>query len=174
MAAITAEKTGATRKVAFHGLYVIIPAFVLLAVIVMAAVLYPHLPAQVAYHFNGDTPDRWISRTALTATIIVLQVVLALLGLALVFLAVVSSRQMEESPLLKKVLFVMGNIVAIPQLILGFATADISLYNAYQIRLFPVWIFALIVMVLGAALLAVFFLQARRQTRQPSGKNPQE
>ena len=52
----------------------------------------------------------------------------------------------------------MGNMVALPQIILGFAMLDIFLYNAYQIDILPLWIFALIVLVLGGIILGVFFI----------------
>jgi len=53
----------------------------------------------------------------------------------------------------------MGNMVALPQLVLTFAMLAIFSYNSYGIYLMPLWIFALIVMGLGGIILgAVFFL----------------
>jgi hypothetical protein len=42
---------------------------------------------------------------------------------------------------------------------------DIFSYNSYQIHLIPLWVFALIVMVLGGIILGVIFLQAIRRIR---------
>ena len=68
----------------------------------------------------------------------------------------------------------MGNIIALPQIILTFAMLDIFLYNAYQIRLIPLWIFTLIIMVLGMVVLGTFFFQTARQSRRQRPKIPQE
>jgi hypothetical protein len=67
----------------------------------------------------------------------------------------------------------MGNIIALPQLIILFAMLDILGYNAYQIHILPMWLF--LVVILGLAtialvVLAVFiFLRARRAMK---GENP--
>jgi hypothetical protein len=53
-------------------------------------------------------------------------------------------------------------MVALPQIILGFAMLDIFSYNSYQIHLMPLWIFALIVMGLGGMALGIFFILAIR------------
>jgi hypothetical protein len=56
----------------------------------------------------------------------------------------------------------MGNMVALPQIVLGFAMVDIFVYNAYQIHLPPLWIFAVIFMVGGGIAIGVVFVRAIR------------
>ena len=79
-----------------------------------------------------------------------------------------------ENTQIRKVLSIMGNMVALPQIILTFAMLDIFFYNAYRIHLIPLWIFALIVMVLGSIFLGVFFIQAIKQSYGQTGKSLQE
>jgi hypothetical protein len=79
-----------------------------------------------------------------------------------------------ENATMRKLLPVMGNMAALPQLILTFAMLDVFLYNAYQIRLIPLWIFTIIVMVLGAVVLGVFFARTMRQSRRQRLKDHQE
>jgi hypothetical protein len=69
---------------------------------------------------------------------------------------------------IKRMLALMGNMLALPQIILGFATLQIFSYNCYQIYLMPLWTFALMVMGVGAVILAVFFTMAIRQIRRGS------
>ncbi len=57
----------------------------------------------------------------------------------------------------------MGNMVALPQIILCFAMLDIFSYNSYQIHIMPLWVFALIIMGLGGIILGVFFIRAIQQ-----------
>ncbi len=57
----------------------------------------------------------------------------------------------------------MGNMMALPQLILFFTVFSIFSYNAYEIKIMPIWLVALIVLGLGSILLAIFFARAVRQ-----------
>ncbi|MBA7647736.1 hypothetical protein ES703_55515 [subsurface metagenome] len=108
-----------------------------------------------------------MSRGATIAWMLIPQFFLALLATAIVWGTTKFSirfRQAESSGI-KKVLSIMGNMVALPQIILCFAMLDIFSYNSYQIHLIPLWVFALIVMVLGGIILGVIFLQAIRRIR---------
>jgi hypothetical protein len=71
-----------------------------------------------------------------------------------------------ESRAMHQALLVMGNMVALPQIILTFTMLDIFLYNAYQIRLIPVWVVAVIVMVLGGVVLGLLFIRLIRESRR--------
>jgi hypothetical protein len=103
------------------------------------------------------------------------QVFFTLLAFIVVRVVMTSGRywQVDNSPLLK-ILPVMGNMLGLPQLILTFTMLNIFLYNAYEIRLIPVWVFAIIVMVLGVAVLGLFFIQIIRQARRNRSKIPRE
>jgi ABC-type polysaccharide/polyol phosphate export permease len=74
----------------------------------------------------------------------------------------------EDTPI-NRMILVMGNMIALIQVILVFAAIDIFLYNVYEIKLIPLWIFALIVMALGGLVLGFLFVQTIRQySRQHS------
>jgi hypothetical protein len=94
---------------------------------------------------------------------------LSLVSVALVWVMTrVASRfwQVGESRVnLETIVLLMGNMIALPQIILAFAMADIFVYNAYQIHLPPLWVFAIIVMVLGGVVIGVVFVRAMRQAR---------
>jgi len=67
----------------------------------------------------------------------------------------------------------MGNILALPQLIILFAMLDILSYNSYQTHILPMWLFLIVVLGLATAgLLALgifIYLRAKRAMR---GENP--
>ena len=153
-----------------------LPAAILLLSIILAASFYGLMPSEVAYHFEDGTPDRWMSRSSITGWLVVPQFVLVLVALAVTSgITTLSTRFLQgESTPMKKVLPIMGNMVALPQIILAFAMLDIFLYNAYRIHLIPLWVFALIVIVLGSIILGIFFVQALRQFRGLPGKSLQE
>jgi len=64
------------------------------------------------------------------------------------------------------IISLMGNMIGLPQLILCFAILDIFSYNAYQIRLIPLWAFSLIVMGIGAVVLGLVFVSALRRANR--------
>jgi hypothetical protein len=71
-----------------------------------------------------------------------------------------------ESTITRKILPIMGNLIALPQTILTFTLVQVFLYNAYHIQLIPVWVFALIILIAGAIFLGVVFVQSIRQARR--------
>ena len=123
---------------------------------------------------NGQEDDKvW---GAFTAWMLVPQFAFAALGAVITGGVTVLSRRFRlvESAPVRKLLIIMGNMVALPQVVLLFAMLDIFLYNAYQIRLIPIWAFALIVMAGGGAVLGVLLIQALRQSQKTPGKTLQE
>jgi hypothetical protein len=125
------------------------------------------MPEQVAYHFQDSSADKWLSRSALITWIIIPQVFFTLLAFILVRVVLLGARYWPvENTLMKNILPAMGNMVALPQVILTFTLLDIILYNAYHIKLIPVWVFALIIMISSGIVLGVFFIKAIRQARR--------
>jgi uncharacterized membrane protein len=164
------------KNISFRWTHIVLPAAILIISVIMAASFYGLLPVEVAYHFENGAPDGWMSRGAIIAWLVIPQLVLFLIALAIVAAATILSTraQLIENTPVKKVLPIMGNMVALPQIVLAFAMLDIFLYNAYQIQLMPVWIIALIILVLGGIILGIFFIQALRQFRGQNGKSIQE
>ena len=145
--------------------YIILPLVILLLSIIMTAYFYRLLPAEVAYHFAPDgSPDRWLSREAIAIWFLVPQFILTLAAAAITWGIIRLSTKFQQpegtgkNP--KGILLLMGNMIALPQIILGFAMLDIFSYNSYQIRLLPLWVFTLIIMVIGGIILAIFFIRA--------------
>ncbi len=171
------EKTTPGATLAFHWRYILLPVVILLLSIILTAFFYHLLPADVAYHFKSDgSPDRWLSRGAIILWTLLPQLFLTLLAGAITWgitkLGALFGR--PESTDIKDIkiegaLSLIGNIFALPQIILCFAMLDIFSYNSYQIHILPLWVFALIIMGLGGIILGIFFIrvmsQAWRATR---------
>jgi uncharacterized membrane protein len=163
------------KKITLRWTYIVLPVVLLFISLIITAIFYQKLPTQLAYHFQGDTPDRWLSRGAFVAWLIVPQFLFTMLAFIIVRLILSSARYwpMENTPM-RRLLPVMGNMIALPQLILTFAMLDVFLYNAYQIKLIPIWVFTTIIMILGVIILGVFFFQIIRQARRQRVKTHQE
>ena len=154
--------TGAT--LAFHWSYIMLPVVILLLSIILTAYFYHRLPAEVAYHFRSDgSPDRWLSRGIFILWMLLPQLFLTLLAGAITWgiTRLGAIFQQSESTLIKpeRILLLMGNMIALPQIILCFAMLNIFSYNSYQIRIMPLWVFALIIMGLGGIILGIFFIR---------------
>jgi uncharacterized membrane protein len=162
-------------NIRFRWKHIALPLAVLVISIILAAVFYRALPAELSYHFQEDSQARTIGRGALLAWTITPQFIFTLLAFGIVRVALLTTRYLQaEGTLIPRVLLIMGNMLALPQIILAFAMLDIFLYNAYQIQLIPAWIFACIVLVLGGIVLGVFFIKAIRQARRLQAKIPRE
>jgi uncharacterized membrane protein len=163
------------EKTTFRWTFIVLPVVLLVISLILTAVFYHQLPAQLAYHFQDDSPDKWLSRSAFITWLLIPQVFFTLLAFIVVRVILLSARYwpVENTPM-KRILPVMGNMVALPQIILAFTMLDIFLYNAYQTKLVPVWVFAIVIMVLGVIVLGMFFIQTIRHVRHQQIKTRQE
>jgi hypothetical protein len=159
------KKTVSTESVAFRWRFIALPMAILLLSIILTAYFYRLLPVEAAYHFESGLPDRWMSRIALVAWLVIPQFFFALLAwITTRGAAYISNRfQTTDSAWMERIILIMGNMIALPQIMLGFAMLDIFSYNAYQIHLIPLWVFAVIVMGAGGIVLGAFFFSAIRQ-----------
>jgi heme exporter protein D len=167
--------TASENSFRFRWAYVALPVAFLLLTVILAGCLYPFLSSEVAYHFNGNMPDRWLSRGGFIAWIIIPQFIFTIIALAVVRLVMLTSRSFPAgtSPL-QDLLPIMSNMLAIPQLVIIFALVSFFVYNAYQIKLISLWIFIVIVLVIGAIILALLFMRAVRRARRRQAKTSQE
>ncbi len=154
-------------KVAFRWSYIALPLAFLVIAGALAAGFYAQLPATLAYRFSDGAADTWLSRAALLTWTLVPQAFFALLAYGIVRVVLVSTRYWpaDNAPM-RGIITVMGNTLALPQIILAYAMVDIFLYNIYDIRLIPLWLFAIIILVAGGAVLAVFFARGIRHLRR--------
>ncbi len=144
----------------FRWRYIALPVALLFFSIIITACFYRLLPGEVAYHFKEGSPDKWMSRGAIIAWTLAPQLILTLIATGIVWLMIKISTRFAQIDVsrAKRLLSIMGNMVALPQIILGFAMVDIFSYNSYQVHLLPLWLFALIVMGSGGIVLAILFI----------------
>ncbi len=142
-----------------------LPLIFLALSVSLAVYFYPRLPDEIAYHFKDSLPDRWTGRAVATVWLLVPQFLLTGLSAAII-LGVIRLGDCFWSTANKRaetMLLLMGNMVALPQLVLAFAILAIFSYNSYGIYLMPLWIFAVIVMGLGGIILGAFFFLSIQQ-----------
>lgn len=176
------EKNTPSDTMTFRWKYVLLPVSALLLSLALIAYFYHLLPAEVAWRFNADgEATKWMGRGTITVWLLIPQVLLSLTSVAIILgmlkLAQPAGQAADGSTKPPVIILVMGNMVVLPQLVLAFVMADIFSYNVYEAHLMPIWLFALIVMIVGGIILAVFFISAIRQAQtsaKSSAKNPKE
>jgi uncharacterized membrane protein len=161
--------------VRFRWAYIALPIALFIVTIILAVCFYPYMSSEIAYHFNGDTPDKYLTRSGFITWMIIPQFVFAVIALAIVRLVSMTSRNftMENSPL-QDILPIMGNMLALPQIVIIFTMVSFFIYNVYEIRLISLWIFIVIVLVIGVIILALLFMRAIRRARRRQAKIKQE
>ncbi len=148
--------------------YPIMPVVILVLSLILGASFYNRLPVVLAYHFESDgSPDKWLSREVFMLWMLLPQLLLTLLAWGLTWGVTKLSglfRQMEGVLIQpERILLFMGNMVAMPQVVLCFAMLDIFVYNSFHVHIMPVWVFALIIMGLGGIVIGVIFIRAMRR-----------
>ena len=153
----------------FHWKYMLLPAVILLLSIVLVAIFYPQLTDEVAYRFNLDgSPRSWLSREMITLFMLIPQLLLVLIASAIAWgISKLSRSSGQPVSALKpeKLILIMGNMVALPQIVLAFVMLDIFSYNVSSSHLMPIWLFALIIMAIGGVIIAISFIQAIKRSR---------
>jgi len=141
----------------------------------MAAAFFAKLPAEIAYHFQGADPDRFMSRGAFIGWIIVPQIFFTMIAWSITRMVLFWAKYVPpgETPLME-LLPVMGNIMAVPQIIFFTVLLQLIFYNAYNTGIIPLWIFATVILVAGAAVIIVVFVRVSRKYRRKKAKNLQE
>ena len=172
-----ARETTTMPTLPFHWSYIILPLVFLFLSIILSAYFYHLLHTEVAYHFKLDgTPDKWLSREVTIIWVLIPQLLLTLMAGGIIWgLTKLGNlfRQTENTWIKpERILLLMGNIVALPQLIVFFAMLDIFSYNSYQVHLIPLWIVLLIILGLATIALMVFLafivFRARQYLRRTS------
>ncbi len=175
-----------TAAIAFRWSYIALPAAILTASLILTAVFYPRLPAELAYHFKSDgTPDRSLGRNQIIFVMVFPQAILTMIAAATTWVMIKLSSRFQpiqipikpEKPVpvsstgqalskVEGIISLMGNILALPEIVLAFFMLDVFLYNAFQIHFLAIWLTGAIVMVIGGIFIGVFFFRAFRESRR--------
>lgn len=163
-------------RLSFRWSYIIAPVIMFFLSLFLFASFYHLLPAQVAVRFDiGGAPEMWISRGATLLWMLLPQLLLVLLAAGVAWGVTRLDRRFGWARgggvKAGRLVSFMGNIIALPQLILLFAMLDVLGYNSYQTHILPMWLFLVVILGLATValvMLAVFiFLRARRAMSQP-------
>ena len=161
-------------RLPFRWRYILLPLILFIASVIVTVFFYAQLPWMAAYHFDtAGAPDAWAFREFIAAVGTGIQLILLLAAFIIVLtVSRLGFITAQSAPALspQRLAVFMGNLLAVPQLIVLFALLDIFIFNAYTRHLFSMWLFLIIVLVLATLALFVFMfvfaLRAMRQMKQ--------
>jgi hypothetical protein len=151
----------------FRWSYIALPLAIFFIAAVSAVVFYGKLPPQVGYRFSGGAAISETGRGVFLGWSLGLQLLLSLAAVIIVLLVVYVGRRMQlaDNQLNRTLTGIMGNIVAMPQLIICYAVLDIFLYNIYHKSLPPLWIFGIAILFIGGIVIFSVFIIAFLKSR---------
>ena len=154
-------------RLKFRIRYLLLPIVIAVLSLIMGGIFYAQLPEATAYHLTDGVADKWAHPATVTASLLVPQLLLLLLafGITAVFILLARRAGPEASPVVGKMLALMGNMVALPQLVLGFAMANVISYNLTGAEVMPLWIFTVAVMAAGAVGVTIVMVLASKSGR---------
>jgi uncharacterized membrane protein len=161
---------GDTSALPFRWGYIAISVFLFLFCLAVAAIVHPSLPESVAYRFSSaGVPTSFLSKAAFTAVMLGAQafITLAVIGLAFSIIAF-GRRLLGKSALAFNVhgmIWLMTNMLALPQIILAFILLDSSFYALQGSHIMTPWLFSLITVGLGSLVILFVFVQVFKQAR---------
>ena len=166
---INPDDKGKAVVLTFRWKYILLPLALLLLIVVLTAIFYPQLTDNVAYRFNlNGSPKSWLSRQAILILALLPQFIFFIIAIAITWGITRAGRsigQIASTLKPERLLMLMGNISALPQIVFGFVMLDVFIYNVRHNHIMPIWLFALIIMIIGGIILAVFFIQAFKRSR---------
>ena len=159
------SKTG--QAYVFKWKYIALPATLLFISVILTLVFYARLPQEMAWRFDADgSPVSTATRGVVLLWGLGIQFLLLLAALLATRTVIgLANRFIEPETAVinpERTFMLMGNMPVLLQAIISFALADIFSYNSNQVHLPPVWIFAIIILVLGGVILSIYAYQAVR------------
>ncbi|MFA5629620.1 MAG: hypothetical protein WC958_05165 [Dehalococcoidales bacterium] len=157
-----------TAGLTFEWKYVSLPLTILFMSFVVIAIFFFQLPDQVAYRFNSDgSPENWIGRLNISAVMLGVQALIAVAIILVVRSVVNFGKTITKADTglnLDRFMLLIGNIAALPQLVLAVVMFDIFSFNLVGEHVLSIWFIILTMAIVGVVILAVFFIKAFMHT----------
>jgi hypothetical protein len=162
---------GPAPVLSFRFSYIALPLVIAVTSVLAALVLLPSMPDPVAYRFTtAGLPDSYMARATFIALMAVAQ--FAVVGAAYLIASSVvrlGQRASQGQPLPvdpSRVIWLMANMVVLPQVILAFILVDAAVYGANNRHLLTPWLFSLVTLGAGSVAIVALFLSSFRGYRK--------
>lgn len=143
------------------------PLLILVVSVISSAIFYHSLPVEVAYRFTtSGLPAGVMEKANVIGLMLGGQVLLLLLAVGITWAANRAFHSVTPTMVLRRAFIFMGNILAVPQLVLAFLMANIFIYNVYQHEPMPAWIIVATALIAGAIGIILFLIMVTRGMKE--------
>ena len=151
--------------------YFALPLAVAFVTIIGLALTYGSLPDEVYYRFSSSgTPQGSISRELFLVIMIGVQLALvaAAAVIAIVVLRITRRILKESEPVIRLsgIIWLMVNMVVLPQLIMSFVGLDATYYATSGLHIVTPWIFSLATVGFGTLVIIILFVRSFNSARR--------
>jgi uncharacterized membrane protein len=156
---------------AFHWNQLIIPISIFVICLIMAIYFGPSIPDRVAFRFNTNgIPTSYMSKFWFLGIMIGSQFLILMAALILSFVLIKLGQRLFKNAAVtmypQKAIWLMINMLALPQIILAYIMLDVSFYALHESHIMLPWLFTMIAVVVGSIVLIILFIQAINQSRK--------
>jgi len=151
--------------------FIALPGAVALATIVTLVILYPLLPAEIAFRFSSSGEPRGTIGSGLFVGLMIgAQFIVVGLAAAIAFGIVNMARRMiKDSPTAinpGSIIWLMVNMLVLPQLIVAFVALDAAYYAHAETHIMTPWLFSILAIGVGTLMIIVLFARSFTETRR--------
>lgn len=162
-------------RMAFRWSYVAMPLALALASIIYAALIYARLPAQLAWRFDASgLPYTTAAKSTFVAFMLAIQVGIAASAwlITVIFLKIASlmSRNSVIPLNFSGFIFLLSNMLLLPQIIMGYLMFDAFHYGLYGTHLLSFSVFSIWTAIIGLVCLVILFARLIAQLRMAADK----
>jgi uncharacterized membrane protein len=154
----------------FRFSYMVLPVAVAVVTIIGLALLYSSLPGEVFFRFSSSgAPRGSISRELFMVLMIGAQLVLVAAAAVISFVVLRMAKRMlkEYEPAIDpgRIIWLMANMVVLPQLIVSFVALDAAYYANSGSHIVTPWLFSLATVGLGTLVIIFLFVLSFNSAR---------
>jgi uncharacterized membrane protein len=149
----------------FRWSYVLAPLLLTVLCLIVALAFLFFLPNPLAFRFNSDgSPLTTMNTYTFVTLMIVVQVLCASVAAVIVQSIVKMSQRVykgvETPASLDGMVYLLSNMVLLPQAILAYLMLDALIYGVWKIHVISFSLFAILAVLIGTAVLAIQFVRA--------------
>jgi uncharacterized membrane protein len=163
-------------RLVFRLSYVITPVLLCIASLVTAVVFTFYLPARLAFRFDQNgSPVIYMSKPLFVMLMVTAQILCAVAawGIAEIVVRMGKSAFLTSPPQFKldNMVFLMCNMILLPQVILAYIMLDVFIYGVWTRHLISLGIFSILTLAFGSIVIITMLTRVLSQARSATGNN---
>jgi uncharacterized membrane protein len=166
----TGQMSESKSVVGFQWTFIVIPVSLFLLCVLLALLVYQSLPENMAFRFSTDgVPKTYMAKPVFLSVMLGGQLIIVLAAFAVALGIVKFGEYLSKNSTLtfypRTLIWLMINMLVLPQIILAFVMLDASVYAIQVKHIMAPWLFSLLAIGFGSIVIIFLFLKAINQSR---------